>query len=390
VIFDIRLSLEAASTGDYPALFFRDAVTQALDQGSHYAKWLPPMNRDSLGVWLAGNAWGNQMETVRWQEALIMDLARGNLLFPQIWGDLQNLEERDVAFLARIQALVKQNEQVLLSRRHSIGDPWKNEIYGYSYFDGGHGFIFLNNVSFGCRKAVLKLDESIGLRDHRSLPVRLLTHYPEVAELTRHGSPECRIGSEVQIQLRPFEVMMIEVQPRKESHGSLLASREMIESSPIFSYPLTANRIPEVAELEIEFADAEKLAGEGLDKRNFAFRATLPDYSGARYHLAIVNTFKIGDRWWRQKQMSEFVQAIAKVDDFVVEFTSTPDFRQKSNNQWCPWIVFSCPLPRSFAQKQIQFAISSYLPAAVDVTTDLWLVREWWPKRLRSLPNYWV
>lgn len=75
--------------------------------------------------------------------------------------------------------------------------------------------------------------------------------------------------------------------------------------------------------------------------------------------------------------MSEFVQAIAKVDKFVVEFTQIPDFRQNGNNQWCPWIVFRAPLPRSFAGKQIQFRISAYLPAGVDGTTDLWLVKEW-------------
>ena len=390
VIFDIRLSMEAASTGDYPALFFRDAATQALDQGSHFAQWVPPMNHDSLGVWMANNWWGNQMETVRWKEGLIMDLARGNLLFPQIWGDLNNFERHDVEFLARIQSVVKHNERVFLTRRHALGNPWKDEIYGYSYFDDEHGFVFLNNMSFDLRKAALRLDEGIGLRGSRRRSVRLLTHYPEVAELVRSGNAEFQTGEEVQIQLRPFEVMMIEVQSAEEAKGLTAPSRETIETAPRFSYHPSVNQIPAVPDLEIDFADAEKLAGKGCKKRYATFEARLPNYSGGRYHLAIVNTFKKDNRWWRQNQMSEFAQAIAKVDNSVVEFTQTPDFRQNGNNQWCPWIVFSAPLPRSFAGKQIQFGISSYLPVGVDATTDLWLVKEWWPRRMRSLPNYWV
>ena len=88
--------------------------------------------------------------------------------------------------------------------------------------------------------------------------------------------------------------------------------------------------------------------------------------------------------------MSDFVQAMAKVNGTVVEFASTPDFRQIGNNQWNPWIVFSAPLPRSFAGVQIQFGINSHLPENVEMTTDLWVVKEWWQPRMRSLPDYWI
>ncbi|MCX6623027.1 MAG: hypothetical protein NTY38_18555 [Acidobacteria bacterium] len=66
VLFDIRFSMEAASTGDFPALFFRDATNQGLVQGCHFARRLPQRNHDSLGIWLANNVWGNFMETERW------------------------------------------------------------------------------------------------------------------------------------------------------------------------------------------------------------------------------------------------------------------------------------------------------------------------------------
>ncbi len=389
VIFDIRLSMEAASTGDYPALFFRDAVTQALDQGSQFARWVPPRNHDSLGIWLANNWWGNQMETVRWQEALIMDLARGNLLFPQVWSDIFNLEDHDVEFLARIQGLVKRNERVFLTRRYTMGDAWKDDIYGYSYFDGGYGFLFLNNVSFDSRTAKLVLGEPVGLRASKGERLQMRLHHPWQAMLTRKGSASFTAGEEVEIQLRPFEVAMIEVSPQGVADGSLPA-RELLEPSSRFSYRVPIAETTEASTLEMHFADSDVLEHRGYRSRYQAFEGTLPAYADGRHQLAVVNTFSRKGRRWRQSQMSELVQAMAMVDGSIVEFTATPDYRQISNNQWNPWIVFSAPLPMAFPGRRIQFGITSYLPEDVETSTKLWVIKEWWKPRMRPLPNYWI
>ncbi len=380
VIFDIRLSMEACSTGDYPAMFFRDAVTQALDQGARYARWIPPMCHDSLGVWLANNWWGNYMETERWQEALLMDLARGNLLFPQIWSDLYNLEEHDIDWLSRIQSLVKRNERVFLKRCRAIGDPWQDAVYGYSYFDGGHGFVFLNNMSFEARRYTLALE--------LQGPVRLRLHHPAQAWLSRAGNPVFQGGGQVEIQLMPFEVMMLEVQPG-EAGEPLLANRE-VTLAPVFSYHVPVRALPRREDLEVHFADAVKLAQSGMKNRVETFQAELPEYPEERYWIAIVNKLAKDGRPWRQNQMSQYVQAIATVDGEVVEFTRTPDFRQVSNNQWNGWIVFSAPLPKRFAGRPIQFGVSSYVPEGTTMTTDLWVIKEWWRPRMRPLPNYWM
>src|SRR5581483_11281364 len=93
-------------------------------------KLIPPINKDSLGVWLADTRWGNFMGNERWREALVMDLGRGNLLFPQLWGDIYLLNESDVDFLSKMRALAQKNETVFLGPRAVFGDPWKNEVYG--------------------------------------------------------------------------------------------------------------------------------------------------------------------------------------------------------------------------------------------------------------------
>ena len=65
-----------------------DSVTLAQDQNAQYARAIPPLAKDSLGVWLADTRWGNFMGRERWREALVMDLGRGSLLFPNLWGDV--------------------------------------------------------------------------------------------------------------------------------------------------------------------------------------------------------------------------------------------------------------------------------------------------------------
>ena len=127
---------KAPAPAPIPTLYYRDSVTLAQDQGAQYARTIPPLDKDSLGVWLADNRWGNFMGKERWREALVMDLGRGSLLFPNLWGNLYHLSDDDVAFLARISALAKQNESLFLHRRKILGDPFRNEVYGYAHCQG--------------------------------------------------------------------------------------------------------------------------------------------------------------------------------------------------------------------------------------------------------------
>ena len=107
---------------------------------------------------------------------------RGNLLFPQLWGELRLFNDQDIAFLARIQKVAKANEEIFYKRKTILGDPWNNEIYGYAYFQGAHGFVFMNNVDFQSRKVSLKLDETINLKARRVSECELFHIFP-----TRHS-----------------------------------------------------------------------------------------------------------------------------------------------------------------------------------------------------------
>ena len=56
-IFESGLFMEGAGTSWYPTLHFRDSVALNLDQSTQFAKTIPAINKDSLGVWLADTRW---------------------------------------------------------------------------------------------------------------------------------------------------------------------------------------------------------------------------------------------------------------------------------------------------------------------------------------------
>ena len=67
-MFETGVEMEAASPGHMPAPYVRDGVTRKLDQGHMFAKDVPWLGTDSLGVWLSHwGHWNSGIGTERWQ-----------------------------------------------------------------------------------------------------------------------------------------------------------------------------------------------------------------------------------------------------------------------------------------------------------------------------------
>src|ERR1019366_9641833 len=129
-VFESGLFMEGSGTSWFPTLYYRDSVTLNLDQGTQFAKTIPAVNKNSLGVWLPHIRWGNFFGVARWKEALGVDLGRGSLIFPQLWGDIHLLEDRDIEFLRQMNSLAKQNTSFLLYGGNSLVHPCTNGLYG--------------------------------------------------------------------------------------------------------------------------------------------------------------------------------------------------------------------------------------------------------------------
>ncbi len=387
-IFESGLYMEGSGTSWFPALYYRDSVTLNLDQGTWFVKTVPPINKDSLGVWLADTRWGNFMGNRRWKEALVMDLGRGNLLFPQLWGDIYLLDDEDIGFLNEMVSLVKKNEALFLRRRNVLGDPWKNEVYGYANFRGSHGFLFINNVYFASRKAKFSLGPDIGLQARANTKIRMCSHFPDRKRLARHDSSEFKTGDLVEIWVRPFEILMLEIAPSEGISQTLpvrtVDSREYAD----LGIRLALQSIPHAGWMKMQFADAARFEKEGKQKKEFAFAAELPSLEEGTHILAIPIRLRRGKVEWRYSPtVVELVQVVARIGQQKVQLIPVPSARQYGDTQQagCSWVLYKIRLGPRQSHQQLQFMVHAYLPEDVEPQIEGWIVKQWWKESTRPL-----
>jgi hypothetical protein len=385
-IFESGISMEGSATSAYPTLYYRDSVTLMQDQGAQYARNIPPLNKDSLGVWLADNRWGNFMGKERWREALVMDLGRGSLLFPNLWGDVYHLSDDDVDFLARISTLAKQNDSLFLHRRKILGDPFHNEVYGYAHCQGARGFLFLNNAHFLARRAEVCLDGSIGLEAKPGTALQVVSHFPERARLLRPDGARFKAGDTLGVWLRPFEVLMLEVTPTAKDAAALPLRSVSREQAAALGTALALKPATLEGHMDARFADASSFAGQGLKKKTYAFESTLPSLTGDQPILAVAVRLRKGDAEWRHAPtVVQIVQVLARIGDQDVQLVPVPDGRQFGNTQsyGSSWVLYKVRLNPQWSGKPLKLAVHACLPDGVEARTEAWEVQRWWQDETR-------
>ncbi len=240
-LFDVGTRIEAASFAAYPTFRARESVTRRLDQARWMVKDLPALGWDPLGIWLSDWPWNSRVGKEAWQEGLIMDMARGHLL-AQIWSDTQYLSPEERQQLAVFIGLLKQQPACFRNPRFILGNPWKEEPYGYCCTDGKRAFIALHNGVRADSLITLELNSKWGLPDQQ--PWDLYRWYPEPAKL-RNEQPTS--GSRVGLALRPMQVVLIEAVPTGElpSRGQTFAE-----------LPIVADFAEPTRPLELQVSDA--------------------------------------------------------------------------------------------------------------------------------------
>jgi hypothetical protein len=207
-LFESGLQMEAATPGPWPTLYARDGVTRVLDQGVVYAAQdVPPLGKDSLGVWLSDWRWNSQIGSERWEEGFVMDLARGSLLL-QPWCDVARLKPQERRRMAEFIALLRAHPKCFDRTKLILGSPWKPEPYGWCGTDGRRAFFAINNGTWEDRTVTLQLNSAWGLANNGRWD--LYRRYPQPARLR---GPEGSVTRTVDITLRPFEIVLLEAIP---------------------------------------------------------------------------------------------------------------------------------------------------------------------------------
>lgn len=389
MVFESGLEMEGSGTSAFPTLYYRDSVTLAQDQNAQFAATIPPFLKDSLGVWLSHSMWGNFMAKERWREALVMDLGRGSLLFPNLWGDLYQLNDDDLKFLHRMDAVARENQSMFLHRINILGDPMYNEPYGYAYGQGRHGFLFLNNANFSARHVQLHLDSSIGLTGNLGKKLGVASCFPEEMRLRRPDGAEYKMGDTLDLWLRPFEVLMLEISPSGD-RANLPIRFISDEEAARAGMRLALNPAQPDKKLDIRFADAAAFAVGGFKPNHQSFSGTMPELGAEQSILGVVIRLRQGEAEWKYKPtVEEIVQPILRIDGENVQLIPVPDGRQHGNTQsfGSSWVVDKVRLPKQWSGKPFELAVHSWLPPGVQARTEAWVVKHWWHDETRPVAD---
>jgi hypothetical protein len=318
----------------------------------------------------------------RWREALIMDLGRGNLMFPQIWGDPNLLNDDDLKFVAELIALSKDNEALLLRPRRNFGDIFKNEPYGYAFCQGSRGFIFCNNVHFASRSVKLPLGRELGLSSPNGRPLQIMTRFPERSVL-KAATSEFTSGSTAEIWLRPFETLLLEVGPPTTIGAP---TRELTATSAAaYGSRLTLAAAVHADWMDLQFADAPRLESAGLTPGVQPFSCRLPGIEGRSILAIHVRLQKANAEYRHSPFVAELVQVRARIGQRSLPMSPVPDGRQHGNTQnaGCSWVVYKVPVAPAHSSEDFVFSVHTYLPPGVEAVTEAWIVREWWTEEHR-------
>jgi hypothetical protein len=166
-----------------------------------------------------------------------MDLCRGSLL-AQPWSDTPWLSPPERAQMAEFIALLRARPECFRKPRFVLGNPQRDEPYGYCCTDGQRAIAALHNCSWQDRTLTLQLNSEWGLPAEQAWDI--YRWYPDPARL--QGS-EPAFRETAVIALRPFEVVLLEVVPagQKPSLDRAFSQRPLPTSFPVPSRDLDVN-----------------------------------------------------------------------------------------------------------------------------------------------------
>ena len=386
-IYERGVLMEGATPSDFPSPLMRQSVTLSFDQAAHHA-WdsVPLSSHDSLGVWISDTRWGNWMGREGWQDAWIMDIARGSGL-TQLWGDISQFDEQDVRFLANVSAWLRANASALIAPRRIGGDPWRAQPYGYSYADGQRAIVFAYNPQY--RAATMAL---------RPADLGLIS-----------------ANQEVKLDLQPFEVKWLQIDgatgriidvlrevrgeagPRVETrqldcHLREVARHELRwdDADPQTKWALrrAVNGRAQYVDTDEAFQRAHLRSDERdrrIGRREWAGEMDVPASKGnepSAMALDIVVRLSRDGIFWHHHALFDIIRLSAEIEGRAMAATVTPNRWHEQAGGWS-WITFHLPLQAHPLPAQVQLRLSACVPESVDARVEAWMWVERWDELTR-------
>lgn len=144
-----------------------------------------------------------------------MDMCRGSLL-AQPWSNQYWLPANEHSEMATFIELLRAWPDCFGNPRFILGNPWRDEPYGYSCSNGERAFLALNNCTWEDRTIRLQLGEKWGLPDGKEW--NIYRWYPAPA-LLKSEQKTTTMRGEADYFMRPFEIVLLEAVPVGSTPG---------------------------------------------------------------------------------------------------------------------------------------------------------------------------
>ena len=372
-IQDKGLKWEAVQVASWPNPVYRSSASLGQDQYARHSKFVPPISHDSLGIWIGDTIQRNRIGTEHWRDAWILELARGSLL-DQPWGNLATFDGNDVEFLAEWYAFVRHNWRLLLNAKSILGDPWNAEVYGYASGDGTHTLVTINNPGYRAARVNLRLNEEISLE-----PVRdgfiVRQRYRRRREIPPSAGARHPFNSEIQLDLRPFEVVVLEIGEHLDRVGwTDLPDLRVIDSTnlPVETQGVPADSVP--------FSVPVSNSAAGI-VREHSPRATIGQVKlpaiDQPMTLGLIAKQTRNGLHWHHREVHALMKLRAQIGEQDLPYQNVPRHWLQSG-AGSPWLIFEMPVEPAHSGQTIRFQLAGLLPQDVQSRFDAWLYDPWW------------
>jgi len=394
-IYERGILMEGSTPSDFPTRILRQSITLSYDQAVEHAWDLVPLAcGDSLGVWISEWRWANYIKREGWQDAWIMEIARGSLLY-QLWGNLSFFDQSDFDFLEFTSKWLSDKSYLLQYPKRILGDPWKGQTYGYSYFDSEDGAIFIYNPSFENRTIQLTLEDQLKFIDSNMSQMYEVSEIyslegsnlnPVVSHLTR--------DDQIEIELKPFEVKLFQIstsnsdikvlpkKTKKEVPGTLTFKNPMEEifrEGIAWEDPSRQSVIQKLINGRAQYVDTAegfKTIRSKSDERDRKVTRRIIDGEIQIPPLVQARTLLVSalltrdSIFWHHAALFEILKLRVTSNESELFVKTTPDRWHEEAGGWS-WILFEIPFTKSSTAHDIHLQLEAYLPEAIKIDLQI-------------------
>ena len=233
--------------------------------------------------------------------------------------------------------------------------------------------VTLHNPGFPAAEVSLKLDGGIGLENDaqkEGFVVRQL--YPKkglVKSLSAKSSRKpLRWGDELTLQLRPFEVVILEIGIGLAAEGWPPCRETLIPASQKLNANLEIVKAGKIPPPQPKRSDTT-----GYSEKCFRSWIELPDISGSRSLAFIIRLSRLGEHWYH-KEICSLFSVEAAIGNQKLDCRKTPD-SFSMNGPGSPWLLFAMDVDAKHSAKTLEIEAKALLPEEIDWQLECWLYR---------------